>query len=81
MTSTQAQAVLELRLYQLTGLEREKIENEYNELLAKIAHYRAVLASEELVRGIIKEELADLRRHHSSDRKTKIIAADAAFTS
>ena len=79
MTSTQAQAVLELRLYQLTGLEREKIENEYNELLAKIAHYRAVLASEELVRGIIKEELADLRRHHSSDRKTKIIAAEGEF--
>ena len=58
LTERQANAVLDLRLYQLTGLEREKIEAEYKELLAKIAHYRAFLASEALVRGIIKEELA-----------------------
>lgn len=78
-TERQANAVLDLRLYQLTGLEREKIESEYQELLAKIAHYRAVLASEGLVRGIIKDELNDLKRHHSSDRKTKIIAAEGEF--
>ncbi len=75
----QATAVLELRLYQLTGLEREKLEAEYQELLAKIAHLRAVLSSEALVRGIIKDELNDLKRHHSSDRKTKIIAAEGEF--
>jgi DNA gyrase subunit A len=79
LSDRQANAVLDLRLYQLTGLEREKIESEYNELLAKIAHYRAVLASEALVRGIIKDELTDLKRHHSSDRKTKIIAAEGEF--
>lgn len=79
LSDRQASAVLDLRLYQLTGLEREKIEAEYNELLAKIAHYRAVLASEALVRGIIKEELADLKKHHGSDRKTKIIAAEGEF--
>jgi DNA gyrase subunit A len=79
LTDRQASAVLDLRLYQLTGLEREKIENEYNELLAKIAHYRAVLASEALVRGIIKEELLELKKHHTSDRKTKIIAAEGEF--
>jgi DNA gyrase subunit A len=79
LSDRQANAVLDLRLYQLTGLEREKIENEYNELLAKIAHYRAVLASEALVRGIIKEELGELRKHHLSDRKTKIIAAEGEF--
>lgn len=79
LSDRQANAVLDLRLYQLTGLEREKIENEYNELLAKIAHYRAVLASETLVRGIIKDELNDLKRHHSSDRRTKIIAAEGEF--
>jgi DNA gyrase subunit A len=79
MTERQANAVLDLRLYQLTGLEREKIENEYNELLAKIAHYRAVLASEALVRGIIKDELEELKKHHGSDRKTKIIAAEGEF--
>lgn len=79
LTERQANAVLELRLYQLTGLEREKIESEYNELLAKIAHYRAVLASEALVRGIIKDELSELKKHHASDRKTKIIAAEGEF--
>lgn len=79
LTDRQANAVLDLRLYQLTGLEREKIESEYNELLAKIAHYRAVLASEALVRGIIKDELSDLKKHHASDRRTKIIAAEGEF--
>lgn len=79
MTDRQANAVLDLRLYQLTGLEREKIENEYNDLLAKIAHYRAVLASEALVRGIIKDELSELKKHHASDRKTKLIAAEGEF--
>jgi DNA gyrase subunit A len=78
-TDRQANAVLDLRLYQLTGLEREKIETEYSELVAKIAHYRAVLASEALVRGIIKEELLDLKKHHTSDRKTKMVAAEGEF--
>jgi DNA gyrase subunit A len=63
----------------LTGLEREKLEGEYNELLTKIANYRAVLSSDELVRGIIKDELHDLKRHHASDRKTKVIAAEGEF--
>jgi DNA gyrase subunit A len=79
MTERQANAVLELRLYQLTGFEREKLENEYNDLLSKIAHYRAVLASETLVRGIIREELGELKKHHTSDRRTKIIAAEGEF--
>lgn len=79
MTDRQASAVLDLRLYQLTGLEREKIENEYQDLLAKIAHYRAILASETLVRGIIKDELNDVKKHYASDRKTKMIAAEGEF--
>lgn len=79
LTDRQANAVLELRLYQLTGLEREKVEAEYQDLQNKIAHLRAVLANEALVRGIIKEELQELRKHHSSDRKTKIIAAEGEF--
>ncbi len=79
LSERQANAVLELRLYQLTGLEREKIENEYQELLTKIAHLRAVLASETLVRGIIKDELQELHKHHTSDRRTKIIAAEGEF--
>lgn len=79
LSERQANAVLDLRLYQLTGLEREKIENEYKDLLAKIAHYRAVLASEQLVRGIIRDELNEIKKHHVSDRKTKMIAAEGEF--
>ncbi|MEN9343526.1 MAG: gyrase subunit [Chlamydiota bacterium] len=79
MSDRQAGAVLELRLYQLTGLEREKIENEYNDLLAKIAHYQAILASETLVRSVIKDELQELKKHHGSDRRTKVIAAEGEF--
>lgn len=76
LTERQAHAVLDLKLYQLTGLERDKITEEYQELLKKIDHYRAVLASEAMVRGIIKEELTDIQKHHKSERKTKIIAAE-----
>src|SRR5205085_1385290 len=56
-TERQANAILDLRLYQLTGLERDKLNNEYQELLKKIDHYKAVLASEAMVRDIIKDEL------------------------
>ncbi len=79
LSERQANAVLELRLYQLTGLERGKIEEEYKDLQQKIAHFRAVLASELLVRGIIKEELEDLRKHHKGERRTQIIAAEGEF--
>lgn len=79
LSDRQANAVLDLRLYQLTGMEREKIEGEYNDLVAKIAHYRAVLASEALVRGIMKEELLEIKARHTSDRKTKMIAAEGEF--
>lgn len=79
LSERQASAVLELRLYQLTGLEREKIESEFNQLLDKISHFLAVLANETLVRGIIKEELSELKKHYNSDRKTKIIAAEGEF--
>ena len=75
----QAHAVLDLRLYQLTGLEREKIDAEFKDLLSKISYYRDVLASELLVRGIIKEELEEVRKRHLSDRKTKILPAEGEF--
>lgn len=75
-TERQANAVLDLKLYQLTGLEHDKISTEYQELLEKIKHYRAVLASEAMVRDIIKEELVEIQKHHKSERKTQIIAAE-----
>lgn len=75
-TERQANAVLDLRLYQLTGLEHDKINAEYQELLKKIDYFRAVLADEALVREIIKTELSDIQKHHKAERKTQIIAAE-----
>ncbi|NGX46029.1 MAG: DNA gyrase subunit A, partial [Chlamydiae bacterium] len=79
MTERQANAVLDLRLYQLTGLEREKIENEYKDLLEKITRLRAVLASEVMVKEIIKEELDEVAKRQGEGRKTQIIAAEGEF--
>lgn len=76
-TERQAIAVLDLRLYQLTGLERDKITDEYQELLKKIDYYRSVLASEALVREIIRDELVEIQKNHKSERKTQIIAAES----
>lgn len=75
-TEKQANAVLDLRLYQLTGLERDKIQNEYDELLKKIEYYKAVLASEQMVKDIIKDELEDISKNHKSTRKTQIVPAE-----
>lgn len=72
----QANAVLDLRLYQLTGLEHDKINDEYQDLLKKIAHYQAILANESMVRAIIKEELDEIAAKHKAERKTQIIAAE-----
>lgn len=72
----QAHAVLDLKLYQLTGLEHEKINEEYQDLLQKIAHYKAILASEAMVRDIIREELQDILKNNKSERKTQIVAAE-----
>lgn len=74
LSEKQANAVLDLRLYQLTGLEFDKINEEYQDLLKKIAYYKEVLASEALVRGIIKEELLDVKKTHKGERVTQIIA-------
>ena len=75
----QVNAVLDLKLYQLTGMEKERIEGEYADLQAKIAHYRAVLASETLVRGIIKDELQEVQTFDKSERKTQIVPAEGEF--
>lgn len=74
LSEKQAQAIVDMRLGRLTGLEREKLENEYRELLEKIAYYRAVLASEDLVLKIIKEELAVIKEKYADERRTEITA-------
>lgn len=75
-TERQANAILDLRLYQLTGLEQDKLNAEYQELVKKIDYLRAVLASEGMVKDIIKEELAEIQKQHKGERKTRIIAAE-----
>lgn len=77
LTEKQATAVLDLRLYQLTGLERGKIEEEYVALQKKITELRAILASELLVRKIIQEELEVISKMTKSDRKTKLVGAES----
>ncbi len=72
LTEVQANAILEMRLRRLTGLEREKIENELAELLEKIAEYKAILASEEKVLGIIKDELLEIKNKYGDERRTDI---------
>ncbi|MDF2987794.1 MAG: gyrase, subunit [Eubacterium sp.] len=68
----QSQAIVDMRLGRLTGLEREKLENEYNELLEKIKYYKEVLANEILVHEIIKDELHVIRDKYADDRRTKL---------
>lgn len=68
----QAQAILDMRLQRLTGLEREKIENEYQELVAKIAELRAILADEGKIYAIIREELSEIKERFGDDRRTVI---------
>lgn len=72
LSDVQAQAILEMQLQRLAALERDKIEAEYQQLLKDIENYRAILASEKRVDGIIKEELAGLRKKYADERRTEI---------
>ncbi|CAM4305159.1 DNA gyrase subunit A [Paenibacillus tarimensis] len=76
LTHDQAQAILDMRLQRLTGLEREKIEAEYAELLKKIAEYKAILADEQLVLNIISEELEEIKERFGDERRTEITISD-----
>ena len=76
LTDIQAQAILDMRLRTLQGLQREKIEEEYNELMKLIAHLREILNSEHLVFEVIKEELIKIKEKFGDDRKTKIKPAE-----
>ena len=76
LSDIQAQAILDMRLKTLSGLQREKIEDEYNELMKLIAHLREILENEQLVLEIIKEELTEIKEKYGDERKTKIVAAE-----
>jgi len=72
LSKVQATAILEMRLQRLTNLERDKIEEEYRGLIEKINEYTAILASDQLVLDIIKEELLDLKKKYGDERRTEI---------
>lgn len=72
LSEIQAKAILAMRLQQLTGLERDKVRAEYDELMVKIAGLKAILADEKLQRGIIKDELTDIRNRFGDERRTAI---------
>jgi DNA gyrase subunit A len=80
MTETQAQAVLDLTLRRLTQLERQKIQDEYQETIQLIAKLQAILGSEALVRQIIKEELATLKEEYGDPRRTQILEETAEIS-
>ena len=79
LSDIQAQSILDMRLKTLSGLQREKIENEYNELMKLIAYLKDVLGSEKLVFDIIKKELIEIKEKFGDSRKTKIAAAEGEF--
>ncbi|MBW1814481.1 MAG: DNA gyrase subunit A, partial [Deltaproteobacteria bacterium] len=80
LTPIQAQAILEMRLQRLTGLEREKIITEHKEVLKNIAYYKKILSSESLVEKIIKDEITELDKEYGDERRTEIVSDTKEIT-
>lgn len=76
LSDRQAQAILDMRMVRLTGLERDKIEEEYNGLLEKIAELKAILASPVRINQIIKEEMAEIAKKHGDERRTELLVGE-----
>ena len=76
LSDVQAQAILDMRLQRLTGLERDKIEAEYQELLKKIERLRAILANEKLLLNVIKKEILEIKEKYADERRTEIRHAE-----
>ncbi len=79
LSENQAQAILDMRLHRLTGLEREKLEAEYKELIKKIEYYRSILADEKMVLAIIKEEILAIKNKYGDKRRTIISSEGIDF--
>jgi DNA gyrase subunit A len=77
LTDIQAQAILEMRLQRLTALEREKVKAEYKELMDKIQYLKKILGDDKLIYGIIKDELKEIRKKYSDERRTEITTQSA----
>ncbi len=74
LSEIQAQAILDMRLAKLQGLEREKLKNEYDELQKRIAYYKSLLADEHKLMGVVKDELLEIKEKWGDPRRTKIVA-------
>ena len=72
LSDAQSQAIVDMRLRALTGLEREKLENEYNEVMKRIGELKAILADRKVLLGVIKEEILVIKEKYGDDRRTKI---------
>ena len=79
LSEVQADAILDMRLYQLTNLEGKKIDDEYKDLIKKIAYYQSILVSEQMVLGLIKEDLKELVEKHGDNRRTEIVPEEGEF--
>lgn len=79
LTEIQANAILEMKLRTLSGLQREKIEEEYDQLMKQIERFRAILASEKLVCDIVRDELLEIKAKYGDERRTQIVAAEGEF--
>ncbi len=73
LTQIQAQAILEMRLQRLTGLERDKIESEYKELRKAIRHFRRILVDEKIQTGILQDEIGEVKKKFADERRTEIV--------
>ncbi|MGD9368131.1 MAG: DNA gyrase subunit A [Desulfobacteraceae bacterium] len=80
LTAIQAQAILEMRLQRLTGLEREKIVKDYEAVLKDIAYFKEILSSDQLVLNLIKDELGEVKEQFGDERRTEIVASTQELT-
>lgn len=80
LSEIQARAILDMRLQKLVGLEREKVKEEYDEIIKTIAHLKSILASEQMQRDIIKDELEEIREKYGDERRTRITFAEGEIS-
>jgi DNA gyrase subunit A len=79
LSERQAQAILEMQLQRLTGLERDKLEAEYLDLIKKIAYYKSLLESEKKILQVVKEEILEIKKKYGDERRTQIVAEVTDF--
>ena len=79
MSEKQAQAIVDMRLGQLTGLDQDKLRNEYAEVEKMIAYYKEILADESVCMKVVKDELLEIKEKYGDERKTEIIYSSEEF--